>query len=87
MSDFEVCPFGTLQRLAQVEAERDEDRRREYGYSQQVVDALTNERDALRVEREALLALIADDAFAASFQSLAQYRSALLKATKGGGNG
>lgn len=23
MSDFEVCPVGTLQRLAQVEAERD----------------------------------------------------------------
>lgn len=42
---------------------------------------------ALRAERDALLALIADDAFAASFQSLAQYRSALLKETKGGGNG
>lgn len=27
--------------------ERDEDRRREYGYSQQTVDALTRERDAL----------------------------------------
>ena len=38
-------------------------------------------------ERDALLSLIADDAFAASFQSLTQYRSALLKATKGGGNG
>ena len=38
-------------------------------------------------ERDALLSLIADDAFAASFQSLAQYRSALLKETKGGGNG
>lgn len=125
--NFEVCPVGTVARLAAVEAERealkadnerlnamlsaanwnraqsehnalrakcdalvkerDEDRRREYGYSQQVVDALTNERDALRVERDALLSLIADDAFAASFQSLAQYRGALLKATKGGGNG
>lgn len=49
-----------LRRLAGVEAERDalvkerdEDRRREYGYSQQVVDALTNERGALRAERDA----------------------------------
>ena len=38
-------------------------------------------------ERDALLSLIADDAFASSFQTMAQYRSALLKATKGGGNG
>lgn len=58
MSDFEVCPCGTLQRLSAVEA-----------------------------EREALLSLIADDAFASSFQTMAQYRSALLKATKGGSNG
>lgn len=38
-----------------IKAERDEDRRREYGYSQQVVDALTKERDVLRAQRDALL--------------------------------
>lgn len=48
---------------------------------------LANDLDECERMRDALLSLIADDAFAASFQSLAQYRSALLKATKGGGNG
>ena len=37
-----------------LRAERDDDRRREYGYSQQTVDALTKERDALMAEVEAL---------------------------------
>lgn len=41
----------------------------------------------VEAERDALLSLIVDDGFAASFQTMAQYRSALLKATKGGGNG
>lgn len=45
------------------------------------------ERAKQQAERVALRALIADDAFASSFQTTAQYRSALLKATKGGGNG
>lgn len=40
-----------------------------------------------QAERDALLSLIADDALASSFQTMAQYRSALLKATKGGSNG
>jgi len=44
--------------IESLKAERDEDRRREYGYSQQVVDALTNERDALRAERDVLLDLL-----------------------------
>ncbi len=44
------------------------------------------EIERLRAERDALLALIASDTFAASFQSLGQYRSALLKGT-GGSNG
>ena len=35
-------------RAERAERERDEDRRREYGYSQQTVDALTKERDQLR---------------------------------------
>jgi uncharacterized coiled-coil DUF342 family protein len=38
-------------RIKELEAERDADRRREYGYSQQTVDALTLERDKLRAER------------------------------------
>jgi len=32
-------------RVKELEAERDADRRREYGYSQQTVDALTADRD------------------------------------------
>jgi hypothetical protein len=35
-------------RIRELEAERDADRRREYGYSQETVDALTAERDALK---------------------------------------
>ena len=35
-------------RIKELEAERDADRRREYGYSQQTVDALTAERDKLK---------------------------------------
>jgi len=34
--------------VAKLAAERDADRRREYGYSQQTVDALTAERDSLK---------------------------------------
>jgi chromosome segregation ATPase len=34
-------------RVKELEAERDADRRREYGYSQQTIDALTAERDKL----------------------------------------
>ena len=34
-------------RVKELEAERDADRRREYGYSQETVDALTSERDKL----------------------------------------
>lgn len=41
----------------------------------------------VEAERDALLSLIADDAFASSFQTMAQYRSALLNSVKGAGNG
>jgi len=34
-------------KIKELEAERDADRRREYGYSQETVDALTLERDKL----------------------------------------
>jgi chromosome segregation ATPase len=37
-------------RVGELEAERDADRRREYGYSQETVDALTAERDKLEAE-------------------------------------
>ena len=40
--------------VAKLAAEWDADRRREYGYSQQTVDALTVERDRLKAENEAL---------------------------------
>ncbi len=45
-------------RVAELERERDDDRRREYGYSQQTVDAISQERDRLRAENEALRAAI-----------------------------
>jgi len=37
-------------RVKELEDERDADRRREHGYSQQTVDALTVERDKLEAE-------------------------------------
>ena len=37
-------------RVKELEDERDADRRREHGYSQQTVDALTVERDKLKAE-------------------------------------
>ena len=40
--------------VAKLAAEWDADRRREYGYSQQTVDALTVERDKLEAENERL---------------------------------
>lgn len=40
--------------VAKLAAEWDADRRREYGYSQQTVDALTVERDKLEAENELL---------------------------------
>ena len=42
--------------VAELTAERDADRRREYGYSQETVDALTVERDKLEVENQRLRA-------------------------------
>ena len=42
--------------VAKLTAERDADRRREYGYSQQTVDALTVERDKLEEENTKLRA-------------------------------
>ena len=41
-------------RVEELEAERDADRRREYGYSQQTVDALTAERGKLEAENQRL---------------------------------
>jgi hypothetical protein len=43
-----------------LEVERDADRRREYGYSQQTVDALTVERDKLEEENQRLMDEIRD---------------------------
>jgi hypothetical protein len=52
------CPKHPLamarNRIKELTAERDADRRREYGYSQQTVDALTKERDKLEVENKRL---------------------------------
>ena len=42
--------------VAKLAAERDADRRREYGYSQETVDALTVERDKLEEENTKLRA-------------------------------
>lgn len=74
--------------IESLKAERDEDRRREYGYSQQVVDALTNERDALRVERDAILSALKGVMYWDNGKSEWQdARAAIDAATKGGGNG
>jgi len=57
-------------RIKELEAERDADRRREYGYSQQTVDALTLERDKLRAERNDWIA---------RYQSVSEMHDALIK--------
>ena len=57
-------------RIRELEAERDADRKREYGYSQQTVDALTLERDKLRAER---------NDWKARYQSVAEMHDALIK--------
>jgi len=46
------------ERIKELEAERDADRKREYGYSQQTVDALTAERDKLEAENKRLRELV-----------------------------
>ena len=56
-------------RVMELEAERDADRRREYGYSQQTVDALTLERDKLRAAR---------NDWKARYQSVAEMHDALI---------
>lgn len=58
-----------LARVKELEAERDADRRREYGYSQQTVDALTLERDKLRAER---------NDWKARYQSVSEMHDALI---------
>jgi hypothetical protein len=49
-----VLENGWTKRIEELEAERDADRKREYGYSQQTVDALTAERDKLTAENKRL---------------------------------
>lgn len=49
----DACVMEELRaRIAELEAERDADRKREYGYSQETVNALTSERDALLARAE-----------------------------------
>jgi len=60
---------GWTKRIEELEAERDADRKREYGYSQQTVDALTLERDKLRAER---------NDWKARYQSVAEMHDALI---------
>ena len=55
--------------VAKLTAERDADRRREYGYSQQTVGALTLERDKLTAER---------NDWKARYQSVAEMHDALI---------
>jgi len=56
-------------KIKELEAERDADRRREYGYSQQTVDALTLERDKLRAAR---------NDWKARYQSVSEMHDALI---------
>jgi cell division protein FtsB len=46
-AEYEAERADDRARIKELEAERDADRKREYGYSQQTVDALTAERDKL----------------------------------------
>jgi len=73
MNDITNALYAEIDRLqarvAELEAERDADRRREYGYSQQTVDALTLERDKLRAER---------NDWKARYQSVAEMHDALI---------
>ena len=55
--------------VAKLIADRDADRKREYGYSQQTVDALTLERDKLRAAR---------NDWKARYQSVAEMHDALI---------
>jgi chromosome segregation ATPase len=55
--------------VAKLIADRDADRKREYGYSQQTVDALTLERDKLTAERSD---------WKARYQSVAEMHDALI---------
>ena len=57
------------ERVRELTAERDADRRKKYGYSQQTVDALTLERDKLRAER---------NDWKARYQSVAEMHDALI---------
>lgn len=55
----DICGYPDPRKLiARLKDERDADRRREYGYSQQTVDALTLERDRLTAENERLRELV-----------------------------
>lgn len=47
-TDHQAALAAAQELVKKLEAERDADRRREYGYSQETVDALTAERDALK---------------------------------------
>ena len=75
--------------VAKLAAEWDADRRREYGYSQQTVDALTVERDKLEADNAKLRAaasnLIADVQRRYPGEELrCPYMIALDKALRGG---
>ena len=94
MSDFEVCPIGTLQRLAQVEAERDS-MKEILDHIPQVEAELAETSDklhAMTVERDALLeALDKIACFAPGYgeacEIIAKVARSAIAQTKGGGNG
>ena len=66
----DICGYPDPRKLiARLKDERDADRRREYGYSQQTVDALTLERDKLTAER---------NDWKARYQSVAEMHDALI---------
>lgn len=68
-AEYEAERADDRARIKGLEAERDADRKREYGYSQQTVDALTLERDKLRAER---------NDWKARYQSVAEMHDALI---------
>jgi uncharacterized coiled-coil DUF342 family protein len=69
MNEITKALYAEIDRLRARVEELTADRRREYGYSQQTVDALTLERDKLTAER---------NGWKARYQSVAEMHDALI---------
>jgi hypothetical protein len=85
MSDFEVCPIGTVARLAAVEAEL-RSMHRCFGVTERARDKYKAERDALQVFAHRMLK-IHEDRDDKTAQAIVQQVIDAALAKKGGSNG